>query len=536
MPQFFDPRRMARTPGFAQDGLYDDLDMAEQDDYQQMLTPPPPQQGGGLSEMLQAAPDAPLPPPRREYDGGPSVDPGPQMRQRITLPDAPLPPKPGLMRKIIGTAASMYLPPVGREILAPGYDRQMREYNNNRQRMMDEGKLNVQAADEEQKRAHAEAEGWRGGAERSRGKKLDAETAYVGKKPVTVNRNERLYDPATKGVLLEAEAGDDFIELTPESAKRLGITGTKIPKSALGSYISATKPSEEPTTVKEYRAMIKGENPDWDDAAVSREVSRRIKEDRDVALGLKKAQTNRANQPRSSAVSERKAEETSSAEETANEIIEGRQDFHGLTASEKKAVRPFLTKKKWTEPHNYSESEKQSLTGLDGLKRLSGELKPFFTKGKSAPGTGMVTGYAPNWTVSEQGKEVRTKLADMASSVILARSGKAVTPHEMTRIEKFIPTETDTDEQIRVKLENLDEALNTARSSIGRYAKGGQAQPTAGGGTTPPPAPSGGNPPVKLGPPPAGTVWMKNPKTGKVGPVKMADVKQAEGFKYERVQ
>ncbi len=153
MGPLFNPRRLARTPGFIQEGLYDDLDMAEQDDYSAL--PPPPQQGGGLSEMLQAAPDAPLPPPRREYDGGPSVDPGPQARQRITLEAAPLPPKPGLMRKIIGMAAGAYMPQVGREIMAPGYDRQMREYNANKQRHMDEGKLNVQAADEAYKIAAA---------------------------------------------------------------------------------------------------------------------------------------------------------------------------------------------------------------------------------------------------------------------------------------------------------------------------------------------------------------------------------------------
>ena len=156
MGPLFNPRRMARTPGFAQDGLYDDLDMAEQDDYQQALPPPPPQ-SGGLSAMLAAAPDAPLPPPRREYDGGPSVDPGPQMRQRITLEAAPLPPKTGVLRKILGGVASIYAPMFANEIAAPGYKRQVQEYNNNLDRQMNEGKLNVQAADEEYKIASTRA-------------------------------------------------------------------------------------------------------------------------------------------------------------------------------------------------------------------------------------------------------------------------------------------------------------------------------------------------------------------------------------------
>jgi hypothetical protein len=216
MGPLFNPRRLARTPGFIQEGLYDDLDMAEQDDYSAL--PPPPQQRGGLSEMLQAAPDAPLPPPSREYDGGPSVDPGPQARQRITLEAAPLPPKPGLMRKIIGMAAGAYMPQVGREIMAPGYDRQMREYNANKQRQMDEGKLNVQLADEEQKWAHAGAEGSRSAAEQARRRKMDAETGNLGRRPVTVNRNERLADPMTGKVLLEAEESAEKLPTTLEGA------------------------------------------------------------------------------------------------------------------------------------------------------------------------------------------------------------------------------------------------------------------------------------------------------------------------------
>lgn len=181
MPQFFDPRRMARTPGFAQEGLYDNLDMAEQDDYERALpstplTNPLPDSAQfddaplPVREMRESPSNAPLPHPMREYDGGPSVDPGPQMRQRITLEAAPLPPKPGLLRQIIGTAAGAYLPQVGREIMAPGYDRQMREYNANKQRMMDEGKLNIQAADEDYKIAAA------------RRQMADAETAAARKK------------------------------------------------------------------------------------------------------------------------------------------------------------------------------------------------------------------------------------------------------------------------------------------------------------------------------------------------------------------
>lgn len=480
--------------------------------------------------MLAAAPDAPLPPPRREYDGGPSVDPGPQMRQRITLPEAPLPPKPGLMRKIIGTAASLYLPPVGREILAPGYDRQMREYNANKQRQMDEGKLNIQAADEQNKiamsrkaMADAEAANARKEAELARAGSYGYSNVPQGSTRVGPDGRVIFANPLPP----KAEAQPNTFEAA--ALRAINIEDPVKRKEALDALFAAKAGMNPEKPIVQTKVGADGQI-----VAVTIDPKKVAEAGGSMTVGRVQPKPVKA-----SAASERKAEEALSAEDTANEIIEGRQDFHGLTASEKKAVRPFLTKKKWTEPHNYSESEKQSLTGLDGLKRLSSELKPFFAKGQSAAGTGMFVGHAPNWTVSEQGKEIRTKLADMASSVILARSGKAVTPHEMTRIEKFIPTETDTDEQIRVKLDNLDAALETGRASIGRYAKGGQPQAPAAGNA---PAEKPGSPPTKpklstLAPPPQGMVYMWKKSTGQLQRVPSGKVQAALASKdYEEVK
>lgn len=200
MGPFIDPRNLFRTPGFAQDDLYDD----------QIDIPP------ALADFSPSPP-----PPSRDFDMPP---PPQQQRQRIELPAAPLPPKPGLMRKIIGTAASMYVPQIGREILAPGYDRQMREYRNERQRLMDEGELNVKAADEASRWARAEAEGNRGGAEQARTRKLDAEAGYVGKRPITVNRNERLFDPASNKVMLDAAEAPEVLPQSLQAAAARAIS------------------------------------------------------------------------------------------------------------------------------------------------------------------------------------------------------------------------------------------------------------------------------------------------------------------------
>lgn len=179
------------------------------------------------------------------------------------------------------------------------------------------------------------------------------------------------------------------------------------------------------------------------------------------------------------------AEGVSSLSDLADEIVAGRQDFHGLTAAEKKTVRPILTARKWKEPPVYSESEKTALSGIDRMEELVNELEPLYTGKKGAPGTGVVVGRLPNLAVSGEGKDVRTKIADMSSTLMVIRSGKAVTPSEMQRIEKFIPVDSDADSVVASKLKNLRSALVTGRSSVGKYAKGGKATPAEDGPPSP---------------------------------------------------
>jgi len=528
MGPLFNPRRMARTPGFAQEGLYDDLDMAEHDDYERTLPPPQPQTGG-LTAMLAAAPDDPLPPPRREYDGGPSVDPGPQMRQRITLDAAPLPPKPGLLRQIIGTAAGAYLPQVGAEILAPGYSRKMREYNVNKQRMMDEGKLNVQAADERHKEAQAYAEGSRGGAENARGRNYDARTADIGNAPIEVNKNNRLATRQGK-VLLEAapESDDDFIELTPESAKRLGITGTKIPKSALGSYISATKPSEEPTTVKEYRVMIKGENPDWDDAAISKEVSRRIKEDREVALGLKKAQTNKANRP---PVPRGGVEAAGGGLiPTAAAVIDNPNLFRGYTPTEKAKVIASLRANGQIETANrlggkqLSEKSVDHISSADHAMAILDDLAGSFKAAEKyvGPIAGLqaVNPYSDAQKLQAEVDRVRQNVGKLLEGGVLRKEDEL-------KYTKILATLNDTPSTAASKISgirgDIDQKVKAYKANLKKSGYDMSGFDSSGGGTTSTAADSG-------------SVRMIHPKTGKIHLVPAKDVAAAEAARYTRAK
>lgn len=523
MGPLFNPRRMARTPGFAQEGLYDDLDMAEQDDYSAL---PPPQQGGGLSEMLAAAPDAPLPPPRREYDGGPSVDPGPQARQRITLEAAPLPPKPGLMRKIIGMAAGAYMPQVGREILAPGYDRQMREYNANRQRMMDEGKLNVQAADEAGKWAHAGAEGDRGNAQKAYRNKLEKEAEYVGRKPIVFNKNQRVGDPTTKEILFEAaDNDDDFIELTPESAKKLGITGTKIPKSALGSYISATKPSEEPTTVKEYRVMVRGENPDWDDAAVSKEVSRRIKEDRDVALGLKKAQTNRANRP--PAPKGGTVAAGAGLSDTAAAVIDNPNLFKGYTPTEKAKVIASLRSNGRSDVANrlggkqLSEKSVDHISSADHAMAILDDLAGSFKAAEKY--VGPIAGLQAVNPYSDANK-LQAEVDRVRQNVGKLLEGGVLRKEDEIKYTKILATLNDTPSTAAAKIAGIKDDIRQKSSAYkGNLRKSGYDM--SGFEDAPALKPDSSS----------GSVRMRHPN-GSIRLVPSKDVAAAEAANYKRVQ
>lgn len=300
MGSLFDPRRLARTPGFSQDGLYDELDMAEQDDYERAL--PPQQQGGGLSEMLAAAPDAPLPPPRREYDGGPSVDPGPQMRQRITLDAAPLPPKPGLMRKIIGMAAGAYMPQVGAEILAPGYSRQMREYNTNKQRMMDEGKLNHQQAQEDAQVATARAAMSRAEASNAQRQRTMAQMASDGdfnlgpnqtrfrRDGTTVATNTLPPMPTAPGLKVSRARAEAMGLYVPE-----GADSVEIPVQGAAAALNSTpRPSRG---VSEIAEIVSRKMPNSSQEEQDAEVVRLWTEEKKLKAEKEKALTDRAKRP-----------------------------------------------------------------------------------------------------------------------------------------------------------------------------------------------------------------------------------------------
>lgn len=518
MGPLFDPRRMARTPGFAQEGLYDDLDMAEQDDYSNL---PPPQQGGGLSAMLAAAPDAPLPPaPMREYDGDPSVDPGPQARQRITLDAAPLPPKPGLMRKIIGMAAGAYMPQVGREILTPGYDRKLREYNANKQRMMDEGKLNVQAADEAGKWARAGAEGSRSEAEQARRRKLDANTGYVGRRPIAVNRNERLYDPATKGVLLEAEAGEEKLPTTLEAAAARALT-----------IKDAAERDEMLKRITDAHNLLHPEKPitqikvggNGEIVAVTVDPKKVAAAGGSMTVGRvtpKPARPVSASGPATAA--------GTGLSDTAAAVIDNPSLFKGYTPTEKAKVIASLRSNGRSDVANrlggkqLSEKSVDHISSADHAMAILDDLAGSFKAAEKY--VGPIAGLQAVNPYSDANK-LQAEVDRVRQNVGKLLEGGVLRKEDEIKYTKILATLNDTPSTAAAKIAGIKDDI---RQKSGAYKANLRKSGYDMSGFEDAPAPK----PDSSG----GSVRMKHPKTGEIRLVPQKDVAAAEAANYKRVQ
>lgn len=263
MGPFFDSRKFLRTPSFAPDGLTDerDLPLPLADDDPMPLPPRPqaqapatpsasslpmsnddgpddarpmalPQRGlpseydepAGLSGMLDNAPSRT--PTQREYGG--YVQP-----QRYTVPTPPpLPPKPGIMRQILGVAASFYAPQLRNEILAPGYDRQMRQYSQELGSIVNQSKLDHENAQTEREMATAQAQNAHRQAELARagsyGPKLH-NTGAPGTSVLGPDGRIIFTNPP-----LPPKPTEQGIMITPQRAKELGLV---VPPGAPGVLI-----------------------------------------------------------------------------------------------------------------------------------------------------------------------------------------------------------------------------------------------------------------------------------------------------------
>lgn len=268
MGPFFDSRKFLRTPGFAPDGLYDDEPSSPRE-----LPPPPPEyrpmpprqpqaeydmpQQRGMSGMLE---DAPMARPQREYGEIPQP-----RQQRMELPEPPIPPKVGLTRKILGTVASMYVPQVGREILAPGYDRQVREYRGKMATLKAQSDLDYKAAQSQAQMATAEYRAAQKKAEEARAGSYGGRLHNVSPGQVAVNADGKpVYTapplppkPEAPGVRIGRdgrpymEEGEKFVTLPPNVA--MASVNTAPRKPSVFVVLEEAVNKEMPTATEEEK-------------------------------------------------------------------------------------------------------------------------------------------------------------------------------------------------------------------------------------------------------------------------------------------
>ncbi|NBW07801.1 MAG: hypothetical protein EBR82_07220 [Caulobacteraceae bacterium] len=361
MGPFFDPRKLLRTPGFAPDGLYD-----EREEAPALPPPPPPPQyrprtpmaeydapePRGMSGLLE---DAPVAVPQREYGPLP-----PRQSQRMELPEPPAPPKVGLTRKILGTVASMYVPPIGREILAPGYDRQMREYQGRVATMMGQSKLDHEAAQTQSQMAMAEASAARRDAERARGRSYGERLHNVGQGQVAVdiNGNPKFTNP--KPPETRIKMGRDNKPYFGD-----GVEGKDF-YYANGSMVAPIM-NNAPRSDRGYDTLkqsIKDAHPDWEQAEVDAEAAKLYQEQRRLANEAKQATANRANRP-TAARGTGGLTANQSAAENRRKIQERTDAFIAESGGEDKALADINS---WAERDETAEQVRQRLMAMKGEK------------------------------------------------------------------------------------------------------------------------------------------------------------------------
>ncbi len=288
MGGYLDPRRLLRTPGFAEEGLYDEQDDGLPPLPDRIAQPDEQPSRMGLSGMIASAPAT----------VAPIRDLPQQQRQRITLPDAPLPPKVGKMRQILGTATELYLPQVGQAIRQPGYDRAQKEYANKVGKLQMEAKLNEAAAQEESHGARTRAEMARAEAQAALKRRTEGQMASDGDfslpgGQVRYGHNGRVIASNP----LPPKPTVPGMKITPDAARQRGLyveegaTNLEIPASGSSAYLSTLPRADRGyDTLKQ---SVRDANPDWEQADVDAEAAKQYKAKAALDADVKRHTANR---------------------------------------------------------------------------------------------------------------------------------------------------------------------------------------------------------------------------------------------------
>lgn len=113
-------------------------------------------------------------------------------------------------------------------------------------------------------------------------------------------------------------------------------------------------------------------------------------------------------------------------------------------------------------------------------QQLIGDIEDIERALKEYPAGIGKKGFLPDFVLQRtdpEGVQLRAALANLASAVTLMRSGGAVSDAEFSRLEPFLPKDTDTPEAIKVKLKNLKAFFHRKTGEAGATAGGTEPEP-----------------------------------------------------------
>lgn len=100
-------------------------------------------------------------------------------------------------------------------------------------------------------------------------------------------------------------------------------------------------------------------------------------------------------------------------------------------------------------------------TLLDLIAQVEGK-----TVDGNTPGVGFFQGRTPGFALTEEGRDARFMLNNIIGSIALLRGGASFSEGEKELLNRYVPTQTDTDSVVQSKLNALKSFLNTKISNL----------------------------------------------------------------------
>lgn len=176
----------------------------------------------------------------------------------------------------------------------------------------------------------------------------------------------------------------------------------------------------------------------------------------------------------------------------AQAIMQNPGMFAGLTPSAKTAIIPELVRMGFQPPANLSSAQQDDISTMDTVSNLAAQLLQL---GDDLPGVGAFgqgsigSALSKIGVGSAEGQHVRNLVGNIQGTIAKLRGGTSFTPNEQALLERYTPTVNDADWQIKQKLIDLNQYINSKKQNLLNAttitASGGQAGGSGGNAADP---------------------------------------------------